>query len=63
MKNTLCKNNYLIKEILEYFYEEGFSVKQISRKINKKICINNIRRIISNYKLYKEYKIWLKNTS
>ena len=56
MKNTLRYNEKLNFEILEYFYVEKLSVKQIYKKIKKIICIDNIRKIISEHKLYLEFK-------
>ena len=56
MKLTLRLNEYLNIEILEYFYVQKLNIKQIYRKIKKKICIDNIRKIISEHKLYIEYK-------
>lgn len=59
MKNTLRFNENLNIEILELFYIQKFSIKEIYRKIHKKICIANIRKIISEHKLYIEYKAQL----
>jgi len=56
VKLTLRFNENLNIEILEYYYVQKLSSKQIYRKIKKKICIANIRKIISEHKLYLEYK-------
>lgn len=60
MKQTLVKNENLIVEILEYAYCEKLKVKTIYKKIKKKISLNSIYSILSKFKLYNEYKLWLK---
>lgn len=65
MKYSLASNENLIIEILEMYYEQNKTTKEIYKKINKKICMNNIRKIIREHKLFIEFKkskYWFNNS-
>lgn len=55
-KNTLRYNVNLIIEILDLYYEQGLTGDKIWKKIKRKICKNSIYKIISEHKLYNEFK-------
>lgn len=66
MKYSLASNSNLIIEILELYYEQDKTTKEIYKKIKKKICLNTIRKIIREHKLFIEYKkskFWFDNSS
>lgn len=66
MKYSLASNSNLIVEILELYYEQNKTTKEIYKKINRKVCINTIRKIITEHKLFIEFKkskYWFDNSS
>lgn len=58
VKYTLRFNENLNIEILELYYEQNLTVDKIWKKIKRKICKNSIYSIVSEHKLYKEFKEW-----
>ncbi len=57
-KYTLRCNENLNIEILELHYVQGMSIKKLIRKFKQKLGKSSIYSIISEHKLYKEYKEW-----